>query len=99
MLEAITQQKMQMKQQEQRQQQTQQPQGAPQTAGLERLFQRHNVNMCEVSTTSKRWPWDIETAVTGMNGELADILDAAGKDGVRHIEGILMGDAIVDASK
>ena len=43
--------------------------------------------------------WKIKTAVSGMNGELAEILDAAEADGVRNLEEILKEDAYVDANK
>ena len=43
------------------------------------------------------WSWKIKTAVPGMNGELADIFDAAKTDGVRNLEEIFKED--VDANK
>ena len=53
----------------------------------------------EANTRGKNWSWEIKTAVSGMNGELAEILDAAEADGVRNLEENLKEDAFVDANK
>ena len=44
---------------------------------------------------------DVEnlTAVSGMNRELAEMLDVAEADGVRNLEEILKEDAFLDANK
>ena len=36
--------------------------------------------------------WWLKTAVSGINGELAEAVDAAGADGVRNLEDILKGE-------
>ena len=43
------------------------------------------------------WSLKIKTAVSGINGELAEMLDAAEADGVRNVEEILKEDALADA--
>ena len=47
----------------------------------------------------QNWSWKIKTAVSGMNGELAQILDAAEADGVRNLEEILEENAFVMQTK
>ena len=47
----------------------------------------------------QNWACKIKTAVSGMNGEFAELSDAAEADGVGNLEGILKEDASVDASK
>ena len=37
--------------------------------------------------------WEIKTAVSGMNGEVAEVVDAAEANGVRNLEEILKEDA------
>ena len=92
------------------QRQVQQPQGAPPTgtAGMEKQFQHQHLNMRGFDHVEtflggedqwQNWVWKVKTTVPGMNGELADILDAAVADGVRNLEEILQKDASVDAKK
>ena len=50
----------------------------------------------EAKTSVKNWSWEIKTAVLGMNGELAEILDAAEAGGVNDLEEILKEDACLD---
>ena len=111
-MEAILPQHMQMQQQqqeqqEQRQQQTHQPQGAPQTAGIRRQFHQAQLNMRGCDNIERlsggedqwqRWSWKIKTAVSGTNGELAGILNAAEADGLRNIEETLNEDVFVDGN-
>ena len=66
------------------------------TAGMEKHFQHRQFIMRvfdNVETVSREedqwqiWSWKIKAAVSGMKGELAEILDAAEADGVRKPRG------------
>ena len=91
----------------QMQQQTQQPQGAPQTAGIERQSQQQQLNMRgfdHIETLSggedqwQNW-WKIKTAVSGMNGDLTEMLNAAETGGARNAEEIIKDDKFVDVNR
>ena len=53
----------------------------------------------EAKTNGKSLSRKIETAVSGMNGDLAKILNAAEAGGVGDVEEILKEDACVDAKR
>ena len=108
-MEAVRQQEqLQLQQQhEERQQQTKQPQGAPQTAGIERQSQQQQLNMRGFDNIEtllggedqwQSWSWTIKTAVSGMNGNLAGLLNAAETGGVRIAEEILKEDERIEKS-
>ena len=87
--------------------QTRQPHSAPKTAGIERQSQQQRLNMTgfdnieTLSTGKDQWQnlsWKITTAVSGMNGDLAELLNAAETGGVSKVEGILIDEEIVDAN-
>ena len=77
------------------------------TAGMEKHIQHQQLNtrgfdkLESLSGEEDQWvnPWKIKTAVSGMNGETAEILDAAEADGVRNLKEILKEDAIAEANK
>ena len=95
-------------QQKERQQKTQQPHGGcTQTAWIERDVQQQQSDMRwfdSIETLSggedqwQNWSWQIKMAVSGMNGDAAEIMNAAETDGVRNIEEILKDDTLVDAN-
>ena len=76
------------------------------TAGSERQSQQQQLNMRgsdNIETVSggqdqrQNWSWKIKTAVSGMNEDLAELLNAAEAGGVRNAEEILKDDEFVDA--
>ena len=79
-------------QHEERQQQTKQPQGAPKTLESRGKSQQQQLNMRGFDNIEtllggedqwQSWSWTIKTAVSGMNGNLARLLNAAETGGVR----------------
>ena len=92
--------------QQQTQQLMQQQQGAPQNAGNERQSQQLILKGFDaVETFSggeeqwQNWSWKVKTAVSGMRGELAEMLDAADTTGIGNTEEILGEDQFVDANQ
>ena len=88
------------------QQQMQQQQGAPQNAGNERQSQQLILNGFNAVDTFSggeeqwhTWSWKVKTAVSGMCGELAEMLDAAETTGIGNTEEILGEDLFVDANQ
>ena len=88
----------------------QQPQGALQTAtaGIERQSQQQKLNVMgfdNIETFSggedqwQTWSWKVKAAVSGMNGDLVELLDAAETDGVKGVEESQEHDKFVDANK
>ena len=84
------------------------PQGAPQTTGIERQSQQQQLNMRgfeNIETLAggedewQIWSWKLKTAVSGMSGGLAELLNAAETGGVRNAEEILQDDEFVDANR
>ena len=114
-LEALRQQQVQMQPQQPAQaqvqpQQAQQPQGAlpTATARMEKQFRHQRLMMRgfdNIETLSgdedlwQIWSWKIKTAVSGMNGGLVEILEAAETDGVRNLDQTLKEDTFVDANQ
>ena len=98
----------QLMQQKQGQQayQTQSQQGALQNAGNEGRSQQLNLrgfdNIGTFSEGEKQWQswsWKIKTATSGMNSELAEMLDAAETTGIGHMEEIFGEDQVVDVNR
>ena len=105
-LQQRTQQQVQQQMQQQRGQQAHQAQqGAPQNGGNERQSQQLNLRGFDnIETFSggeeewQNWWWEIKTAVSGLNGELVEVLSAAETRGIENTEEILGEEQLVDAS-
>ena len=79
-------------------------QGALQTVGIERQSQQQPLNMRRLINVRgedqwQNWSWKIQTAVSGMNGDPAEILNAAEKYGVRSAEEILKDNEFVGENR
>ena len=79
---------------------------AAQNAGSERQSQKLNLRGFDnIATFSggeeqlQNWSWKIKTAVSGMNGELAEMLNAADTTRIVNTEEILGEDQFVDANR
>ena len=105
-LQQQTQQQVQQQMQQQRGQQAHQAQqGAPQNGGNERQSQKLNLRGFDnIETFSggeeqwQNWWWEIKTAVSGKNGEPAEMLSAAETSGIENTEEILGEEQFVDAN-
>ena len=91
---------------EERQQQTQQPQGAPKplgSRGSHSISSMRGFDNIETPSGGEdqwhKWSWKIKTAVSGTNGDLAELLNAAETSKVRNVEEIFKDDVCVDATR
>ena len=76
--------------------QQQQQQGAFQNAGNERQSQQLSLKKFDnIETFSggeeqwQNWSWKMKTAVSGMHGELVEMLNAVETSGIENTEGVL----------
>ena len=105
-LQQQTQQQVQQQMQQQRGQQAHQAQqGAPQNGWNERQSQQLNLRGFDnIETFSggeeewHNWWWEIKTAVSGLNGDLVEMLSLAETRGIENTEVILGEEQLVDAS-
>ena len=101
----MQQQMRQMQHQEQQAHEAQTQQGAPPSGGNGRQSQQLIMTGFDVIETFsggeeqwQNWSWKIKTAVSGMNEEFAEMLSAAGADGIESIEDVLREAKFVDAN-
>ena len=106
LMQQMQQQMREMQHQEQQAHEAQTQQGAPPSGGNGRQSQQPIMTGFDVIETFsggeeqwQNWSWKIKTAVSGMNEEFAEMLSAAGADGIESVEDVLREAKFVDANR